>query len=98
MVLADLREEIDDAAKRVKDDIPNKLEQIRSEVVEEVTGEKLEDVIERKEERKQRAKELVDTFNEINKLKGAEAGAGNERFGKLREVITQNALRFSVSN
>lgn len=41
MVVEDLKDEIDEAATRVKDSLPEKVKRIRNEVVEEVTGKKL---------------------------------------------------------
>lgn len=41
VVVEDLKDEIDEAATRVKDSLPEKVKRIRNEVVEEVTGKKL---------------------------------------------------------
>ena len=41
MVVEDLKDEIDEAATRVKDSLPMKVKRIRNQVVEEVTGKKL---------------------------------------------------------
>lgn len=41
MVVEDLKDEIDEAATRVKDSLPEKVKKIRNEVVEEMTGKKL---------------------------------------------------------
>ena len=40
-MVEDLKDEIDNAAKHVKDEIPMKVKKIRNEVVEEITGKKL---------------------------------------------------------
>jgi len=75
VVLGDLRDEINDAAKRAKDDIPNKMLKIRSEVVEEVTGKKLDALIKRKEMRQARVKEMIKTFNEMKAKTGDKGNA-----------------------
>ena len=41
VIVEDLKDEIDEAATRVKDSLPEKVKRIRNEVVEEVTGKKL---------------------------------------------------------
>jgi len=41
VVVEDLKDEIDQAANRVKESLPAKVKKIRNEVVEEVTGKKL---------------------------------------------------------
>ena len=59
MVLEDLRDEIDEAADRLKEEIPEKVKKIRNEVVEEVTGKKLDDIERQKRTRKEKKQELV---------------------------------------
>ena len=39
--MVDLKDEIEDAAEKMKDSLPDKAKRIRDEVVEEVTGKKL---------------------------------------------------------
>ena len=41
VVVEDLKDDIDEAANRVKESLPAKVKKIRNEVVEEVTGKKL---------------------------------------------------------
>ena len=41
VVVEDLKDEIEEAATRVKDSLPEKVKKIRNEVVQEVTGKKL---------------------------------------------------------
>mmetsp|Transcript_38915 Transcript_38915/g.71310 ORF Transcript_38915/g.71310 Transcript_38915/m.71310 type:complete len:455 (+) Transcript_38915:128-1492(+) len=74
VVLEDLRDEIDEAADRVKEEIPEKLKKIRNEVVEEVTGKKLDDIERQKRARKEKKQELVKKFQEM-RAKAKEAGS-----------------------
>ncbi|KAL7539000.1 hypothetical protein ACHAWF_006265 [Thalassiosira exigua] len=69
VMVEDLKDEIDDAANRVKDAIPEKVKKIRNEVVEEVTGKKLDDIEQKKRARRERKKQLMEKFQEI---RGAE--------------------------
>jgi len=57
--MEDLKDEIDDAAERVKDEIPERVKKIRNDVVEEVTGKKLDEIEQRKRDRKQKRMELM---------------------------------------
>ena len=41
VVVEDLKDDIDEAANRVKESLPAKVKKIRNEVIEEVTGKKL---------------------------------------------------------
>lgn len=41
VVESDLKDEIDEAAKKVKDEIPDKIKQIRNKVIKEHTGKNL---------------------------------------------------------
>lgn len=65
VVMEDLKDEIDDAAERVKDEIPERVKKIRNDVVEEVTGKKLDEIEQRKRDRKQKRMELMLKFQKM---------------------------------
>lgn len=58
MVLEDLKDEIDDAAARVKDSLPEKVKNVRNEVVLEITGKKLDDIEKLKQVKKEKKQEI----------------------------------------
>ncbi|EJK46629.1 hypothetical protein THAOC_34692, partial [Thalassiosira oceanica] len=72
VAVSDMKEEIEDAAGKVADSIPELAQRIRDEVVEEETGKRLEDIKQRKQARRDRKKALRQKFQELqakNKLK-----------------------------
>merc|ERR1712029_120521 len=71
VVVEDMKDEIDDAAGRVKDEIPEKVKKIRNEVVEEVTGQRLDDIEQKKRAKREKKKELVQKFQKMQ-AKGIE--------------------------
>lgn len=58
VVLVDLKDEIGEVASRVKDSLPEKVKSLRSEVVLEMTGKKLEDIEKQKQVRKEKRQEI----------------------------------------
>ena len=67
-----MKEEIEDAASKVADSIPELAQRIQDEVVEEETGKRLEDIKKRKQARRDRKEALRQKFQELqakNKLK-----------------------------
>ena len=58
VVLVDLKDEIGEVASRVKDSLPEKVKTLRSEVVLEMTGKKLEDIEKQKQVRKEKRQEI----------------------------------------
>lgn len=60
-----MKEEIEDAAGKVADSIPELAQRIRDEVVEEETGKRLEDIKQRKQARRDRKKALRQKFQEL---------------------------------
>jgi hypothetical protein len=58
VVLEDLKDEIDEVAARVKDSLPEKVKNLRNEVVLEVTGKKLDDIEKNKQAKKEKKQEI----------------------------------------
>ena len=58
VVLEDLKDEIDEAAARVKDSLPEKVKNLRNEVVLEMTGKKLDDIEKTKQAKKEKKQEI----------------------------------------
>lgn len=93
----DLKDEIDEAATRVKESLPEKVKKIRNEVVKEVTGKKLDDIEQWKRERKERKQELVKRFHE-NQVRGKEAAKDMQRkFGKANGLKKGQGYRMKES-
>ncbi len=58
VVLEDLKDEIDKAAARVKDSLPEKVKNLRNEVVLEMTGKMLDDIEKTKQAKKEKKQEI----------------------------------------
>lgn len=78
VVVEDLKDEIDEAARGVKDSLPEKVKKIRNEVVMEVTGKKLDDIEQKKRARKEKKTEIRKKFQEMQ-VKGRESAAKDTR-------------------
>jgi len=67
VVVADLKDEIDEAAVKVKDALPERMKKIRNEVVQEETGKRLDDIEARKRERKERKKAALKDYKQMKR-------------------------------